>query len=922
MPTPSGYVLVSDAFAKRMANVIMDKTRLSSSITGEAFPSAVSNMVTTQEYFSANVMSIDYDKRALNEPDAFVLRSNTVLNPARTKLTPYAFQWIFDVVSYYHSNNEIIWPYYSYVTNTEWGASEFLSVMYYSINLSNITEMNTDSLKIKYFDENTWNYGIGYIAASYPESLSNLHRINDTLFNIDLDGEDNTSEIHGIYPNFVSQLSIPNCSYIGAGAFANMDLDPSCLQSILTTYSSYSTTINYLTFAMHNHMPSNLDLTGYTSIASYAFYNTWIDESGYYENTVNAPNVTYIGDYAFHQCYHITSMYMSNVSYIGNYAFNSCSIYDISNNISNVTYIGDYAFHQCFPVLEDSGPTDSNVTSSIYIPNCSYIGEGAFNECHNLYYVDATNCGYIGSYAFQSCSNLSSISMPNVSYIGDMAFYCCYNLSSISIPNCNYIGAGAFCDCGDLRNLYLNLENNNNLTYLGNDCITTIYVEEDEYGGYIINPISNRTINCINLSYIGNNVFYGCSNLSSISIPNCSYIGDNTFAYCTSLSSISLPNCSYIGDYAFQYCSSLTNSCVQDILNTYKSYSNVINNGVFSNCTGITSLDLTGYTSIGDQAFNNCTSLSSISLPNCSYIGNYAFQSCDNLNSIYLSLDKLTYIGHFGINFSKISYLSSNIEIAKLRYIGNNVFYGCSNLSSISIPNCSYIGDSAFYSCSSLSSISSMPNCSYIGSSAFAYCTSLSSISIHNCNSINNYAFYNCTNLSYVDATNCSYIGDYAFYNCTSLSYISPMYNIRYIYPSTFYNCYNLSSISIHNCGSIYNSAFCKCSNLSYVDATNCTYIGSWTFQSCSNLTFISLPNCSYIGNYAFQYCSKLESIYILSTKVPSLPYPTAFYNTPLSNSTYLGHFGSIYVLSSLVDSFKTATNWKIYSSRIVAYTP
>ena len=113
------------------------------------------------------------------------------------------------------------------------------------------------------------------------------------------------------------------------------------------------------------------------------------------------------------------------------------------------------------------------------------------------------------------------------------------------------------------------------------------------------------------------------------SINTMSMFGEN-------LISISLPNCSYIGSYAFYSCAKLTNSNIQDILNTYKSYSTVLNSVVFAYCSGITSLDLTGYTSIGNSAFAGCTNLSYISVPNCSYIGSNAFYGCTKLESIYI----------------------------------------------------------------------------------------------------------------------------------------------------------------------------------------------------------------------------------------------------------------------------------------------
>ena len=60
--------------------------------------------------------------------------------------------------------------------------------------------------------------------------------------------------------------------------------------------------------------------------------------------------------------------------------------------------------------------------------------------------------------------------------------------------------------------------------------------------------------------------------------------------------------------------------------------------------------------------------------------------------------------------------------------------------------------------------------------------------------------------------------------------------------------------------------------------------------------------------------------LYLLSTSVVTLSNKNAFTLTPMSNSTYTGNFGSIYVPMSLVSAYKTATNWATYSARIAAY--
>ena len=62
------------------------------------------------------------------------------------------------------------------------------------------------------------------------------------------------------------------------------------------------------------------------------------------------------------------------------------------------------------------------------------------------------------------------------------------------------------------------------------------------------------------LKYIdGFEVFAGCSNLISVSLPVCEYIGTEAFSGCTSLSDVYIPNCSTVGVAAFKKCKALQN---------------------------------------------------------------------------------------------------------------------------------------------------------------------------------------------------------------------------------------------------------------------------------------------------------------------------------------------------------------------------
>lgn len=89
------------------------------------------------------------------------------------------------------------------------------------------------------------------------------------------------------------------------------------------------------------------------------------------------------------------------------------------------------------------------------------------------------------------------------------------------------------------------------------------------------------------------------------------------------------------------------------------------------------------------------------------------------------------------------------------------------------------------------------------------------------------------------------------------------------------------------------------------------------------NRTISSIPSnvsatVTSIGNYAFYSCRKLSSLYLMGSSVVSLGGTNVFTYTPMSVSTYLGYFGSIYVPASLLTAYQAARYWSVYSSRFV----
>ena len=106
--------------------------------------------------------------------------------------------------------------------------------------------------------------------------------------------------------------------------------------------------------------------------------------------------------------------------------------------------------------------------------------------------------------------------------------------------------------------------------------------------------------------------------------------------------------------------------------------------------------------------------------------------------------------------------------------------------------------------------------------------------------------------------------------------------------------------------------AFYSCSNLISVSFPNATSIGDAAFRECSSLTSVSFPNVTSIGGSAFTSCMNLISIYVgTNTSTVCTLKDSAFGGCPSLNH--------IYVPASLVDSYKSATNWSRYASKIKA---
>lgn len=135
------------------------------------------------------------------------------------------------------------------------------------------------------------------------------------------------------------------------------------------------------------------------------------------------------------------------------------------------------------------------------------------------------------------------------------------------------------------------------------------------------------------LSILGDNVFNGCSKISTLdfSTTRLTEVGAQAFNACPELRNVILPSSvEYIGEEAFMY------TAISDIDWSHLHKLKVIEGSMFYGIGALKSVTLPhGIEEIKASAFTYCTALANISLPyNLTTIGDWTFANCNSLRSI------------------------------------------------------------------------------------------------------------------------------------------------------------------------------------------------------------------------------------------------------------------------------------------------
>lgn len=610
------------------------------------------------------------------------------------------------------------------------------------------------------------------------------------------------------------------------------------------------------------------------------------------------------------------------------YTIKDSTLRSITNTIRNVANITK-------PIKTKDIP-DYILTNFVSKGEMDKIIEGTITSIYN------TNVQSVRAYAFNNCTSLTDVTFTKASIIGSSAFNGCTSLVNLSIPKATTIGSNAFQGCTSVQTVCAGVSEIYSTDAIGvnlkgNTLLKTISFPD------CTRMYSSVCQGCTNLENVylpkvnGTNQyqFYGCSALEEIELPETSSVGTSAFQNCINLTKVSMPLLTSIWPNGFYNCGNLKELYAPNLV----SYSTTPfgTAGVSTSGGNLAWESVTaGFTTV-PALWSNQSNLTYVSMSNATTIANNAFKNCISLSDIYNIGKGQTYISQATARYKNIQNgtFSAAQAVQKGFYYLSTINFNNSAFENTGIQQLS-LGTSWFagpreiqngfvfvdFTEAPLFSMPSELGQINIGQKCFANCVQLSKINIGQSVSLKDNAFQNCTSLTDVELENVvSYTvtsGVHPFSGCTALKRINIGGTLTTIPQSAFISLNALTHVNLPDASIIGIKAFYNCTSLSDVYILEAEKLYTSAFAYCSALKTITLPKVDNISATAFGSCTSLIEIHLTGSSVATLANANAFINTPLSISTLTGNFGSIYVPTSLYESYIAAANWKNYKDRIV----
>lgn len=504
----------------------------------------------------------------------------------------------------------------------------------------------------------------------------------------------------------------------------------------------------------------NIDGEGgyFTSVDGVLCVNDDLGKTIYYCPTARTgeytiPNtVVAIGEAAFKSCKIEKLIIPGYVSRISKYAFQSCTYLteiEFQGKANDIALtIEESAFYSCSGLTEVKLPANLKVlkenafggTSKLKTVTVNCVGNlefepYAFHTTSKTSYIETLylgpSVGLIDVNGVFGGNNLKSVIVDerNMNYTSDngvlydravtiIVYYPKGRGGNYQIPSTiQHIGVGVFKNATELESVFINknIKSIGMEAFSGCSKIAELIFEE---GGTA--PLT-----------IGNNAFYGCRALTSVTLPKrTASIGDEVFYNCSLLTEIKLnEGLKEIGDKAFYYCSALKEITIPSTVEKIEMYEAKENNvsitrmRLFDYCSKLENIYVTEgndkFASINGVLYGKTDGVVT-DLYVCPKLYEGVVDLPKTINKIW-SRAFYQVVGATELKFSEG--IVGDLEI------GSEVFYGCTTLTKISLPNgLKSIGKNMFQNCSSIEEIVIPNTVESIGENAFNGCKSLASI--------------------------------------------------------------------------------------------------------------------------------------------------------------------------------------------------